>query len=99
MAILHLCPHPLFGTQRDNSGRLLVRGGIHVKPLFPHKSDFSFESHFLRIEIDVAKYLGLVNISLRTQESKPLQFCITWLGLVGRPFLVDLSQTLVFVVD
>lgn len=49
-----------------------MRGGIHEKQLFPHKSDFSFESHFLRIEIEVAKYLGLVNISWRIQENGPL---------------------------
>lgn len=70
--IVHLCPNPLFRTRCNDSGKLLVSDAIHEKQLFPHKSDFSFESHLLRIEIEVAKYLGLMNISLRIQENEPL---------------------------
>lgn len=39
--------------------------GIHAKQLFPQKSEFSFECHFLRIEIEVAKYFGFMDVSLR----------------------------------
>lgn len=39
--------------------------GVQAKQLFPQKSEFSFESHFLRIEIEVAKYFRFKNVSLR----------------------------------
>lgn len=39
--------------------------GIQAKQLFPQKSEFSFESHFLRIEIKVAKYFRFTDVSLR----------------------------------
>lgn len=56
---------PGLGHGRDGNGKLLVNPGIHAKQLFPQKSEFSFESHFPRIETEVAKYFGFTDVSLR----------------------------------